>query len=69
VLPPGLLPPPPVAERKSSVELPLPEVVVTLPPPLAVVIVPLVPNLITGPNVCPASVDTLSTDSFVCGCV
>jgi hypothetical protein len=23
--------------------------------------------LITGPNVCPASCDTLITDSFVCG--
>src|SRR5918992_950894 len=28
-------------------------------------IVPLVPSIIIGPNVCPASVDTLSTDSLV----
>jgi hypothetical protein len=33
-----------------------------------VVIVPFIPRLITGPNVCPASVDTLTIDSFVCGC-
>src|SRR5919106_139195 len=35
---------------------------------VVVVTVPLVLRLITGPNVCPASVDTLITDSFVCGC-
>jgi hypothetical protein len=40
-------------------------VVVLLP---AVVIVPLVPRLINGPNICPPSFDTLNTDSFVCGC-
>jgi hypothetical protein len=43
--------------------------VVVVLPLVVVIIVPLVPRFGTGPNVCPASVDTLSTDSFMCGCV
>ena len=36
-----------------------------------VLIVPFIPSISIGPNVCPASVDTLSTDSLdpVCGLV
>src|ERR671918_2112608 len=72
--PPAWEPPPlPREERKSSVALPPEEEEVALGALVLVVIVvlivPLVPKLITGPNVCPASVLTLKTDSFVCGCI
>lgn len=52
-----VIPLPPHAVRKSWALAP--EVVVMLP----LVIVPLVPSITIGPNVCPASIDTLSTDS------
>jgi hypothetical protein len=55
------------AEQSVSYYSPSPTsavVVVLLP---AVVIVPLVPRFTTRPNVCLLSVDTLNTDSFVCG--
>ena len=48
----------------ASPSSPAAVVVVVVASPVVVFIVPLVPSISTGPNVCPASADTLSTDSL-----